>query len=128
MATLCYDLIDQKRAYTEFLSSLQLINTPGMNYLVNSQKSALAGRYEAMFTDIPPVAQSVNYVTYALRESVIQVLDNVEDEKVEVEDNTIDDIIEDALQGLDIGQVEEQPETVVDNLQASNDENLFYKK
>ena len=99
-----------------------------MNYLVNSQKSALAGRYEAMFTDIPPVAQSVNYVTYALRESVVQVLDNVKEEKVEVKDNTIDNIIEDALQGLDIGQVEEQPETVVDNIQTNNDENLFYKK
>ena len=130
VATLCYDLIDQKRAYGEFISSLQLINTPGPNFMVDSQKQALAGRYESLLKDIPPAAQSINYVTYALREAVVQVLDDIEEEQVETKDNTLNDLIADALEGLDVGDndVEIPQEHTEVTTQAAGDENLFYKK
>ena len=80
------------------------------------------------------MAQSVNVVTHALREAVVQIVDQVEIKVEEKKDETIKNLLSTALSGLDLD--DEESENLSDIIcntepnppadQANNQ--LYYKK
>ena len=84
--------------------------------------------------NVPLVAQSVNVVTHALREAVVQIVDQVEIKVEEKKDETIKNLLSTALSGLDLDDEESEnlsdiiskPETNPPADQANNQ--LYYKK
>ena len=80
------------------------------------------------------MAQSVNVVTHALREAVVQIVDQVEIKVEEKKDETIKNLLSTALSGLDLDDEESEnlsdiiskPETNPPADQANNQ--LYYKK
>lgn len=91
-------------------------------------------RYNSQLENVPLVAQSVNVVTHALRESVVQIVDQVEVKVEEKKDETIKNLLSTALSGLDLDDEESEnlsdiickPETNPAGDQAYNQ--LYYKK
>ena len=80
------------------------------------------------------MAQSVNVVTHALREAVVQIVDQVEIKVEEKKDETIKNLLSTALSGLDLD--DEESENLSDII-SKNDPNppadqannqLYYKK
>lgn len=80
------------------------------------------------------MAQSVNVVTHALREAVVQIVDQVEIKVEEKKDETIKNLLSTALSGLDLDDEESEnlsdiiskPEPNPPADQANNQ--LYYKK
>ena len=80
------------------------------------------------------MAQSVNVVTHALREAVVQIVDQVEIKVEEKKDETIKNLLCTALSGLDLDDEESEnlsdiiskPEPHPPADQANNQ--LYYKK
>ena len=80
------------------------------------------------------MAQSVNVVTHALREAVVQIVDQVEIKVEEKKDETIKNLLSTALSGLDLDDEEsENLSDIISNTepnppadQANNQ--LYYKK
>ena len=80
------------------------------------------------------MAQSVNVVTHALREAVVQIVDQVEIKVEEKKDETIKNLLSTALSGLDLDEEEsENLSDIISNTepnppadQANNQ--LYYKK
>ena len=80
------------------------------------------------------MAQSVNVVTHALREAVVQIVDQVEIKVEEKKDETIKNLLSTALSGLDLD--DEESENLSDII-SKNEPNppadqtnnqLYYKK
>ena len=80
------------------------------------------------------MAQSVNVVTHALREAVVQIVDQVEIKVEEKKDETIKNLLSTALSGLDLDDEESEnlsdiiskPEPNPPADQTNNQ--LYYKK
>lgn len=74
VASLCYDLMDQYKAYTGFNTRLKLFQIPGSDFQL---VKTLRRRYQQQLDTAPLVAQSVNVIVHAMREAVVQCSDDV---------------------------------------------------
>ena len=80
------------------------------------------------------MAQSVNVVTHALREAVVQIVDQVEIKVEEKKDETIKNLLSTALSGLDLDDEEsENLSDIISNTEPNppadqTNNQLYYKK
>ena len=108
--------------------------TPYASIPNSDEIRVITERYNAQLENVPLVAQSVNVVTHALREAVVQIVDQVEIKVEEKKDETIKNLLSTALSGLDLDDEESEnlsdiiskPEPNPPADQANNQ--LYYKK
>ena len=64
--------MDQRAAFNDFRSAIKIITLPQSKSSIHEDNLLLNSRYKAQFENIPLIGQSVNVITHAIRESVVQ--------------------------------------------------------
>ena len=103
IASLSYDLMDQYKAFTGFSQRVKLIPVPSSDA---ANLAPLKQRYQHQLKQVPLVAQSVNVITHAIREAVVQCVENVVvEEKTEIKDD-LNLILQTALSSMSLSPEE----------------------